>query len=456
MGGGGVTALDQRIEAGLRPIPGRLVQRATYPPRTGHRNRWPGRHRGSRRRRKALTGDRTSSGFQVRKTVRRAGGACPKRSLIEERLQIRSLRLTDFRNYAEAGVEFSPGLNLVVGRNGQGKTNLLEAINVLSGLGSHRGAAGEAMVRQGAERAVLSGTGSAGGRDVRMDAEVKRTGGTRLLVNRVAVERMGASSSAGMLVAVAFSPDDLVIIKGGPEERRRLLDQGAARVRLLGATDRQEFERVLRQRTGLLKAAPNSHRALATLDVWDESFARAGAVVVRNRLSVVDKLRPEVLRRYRSVAGVGAEVSVEYKASWLEPGAVSEDELRAALFDALAKARSKDLERGVSTVGPHRDDVEVLLGGTDARLFASQGEQRSLALSLRMAERDLVAADRGEDPILLLDDIFSELDEVRRGHLVEMVATSGQTIATATSGAGWPMAVSQTLSVEAGRVVANG
>jgi DNA replication and repair protein RecF len=372
-------------------------------------------------------------------------------------LQLRSLRLTDFRNYADAAVEFRPGLNLVVGRNGQGKTNLLEAINVLSGLGSHRGAAGEAMVRQGAERAVLSGTGSAGGRDVRVDAEVKRTGGTRLLVNRVAVERMSASSSAGMLVVVAFSPDDLVIIKGGPEERRRLLDQGAARVRPLGATERQEFERVLRQRTGLLKAAPTSHRALATLDVWDESFARAGAVVVRNRLAVLDRLRPEVLRRYRSVSGLAGEVSVEYKASWLEPGTAStasEEGLRAALFDALAKARSRDLERGVSTVGPQRDDVEVLLEGADARLFASQGEQRTLALSLRMAERDLVAANRGEDPILLLDDIFSELDEVRRSHLVEMVAASGQTIATATSGAGWPMAVSQTLTVEAGRVLA--
>ena len=377
-------------------------------------------------------------------------------------MQIRGLRLTDFRNYAEAGVQFSPGLNLVVGRNGQGKTNLLEAINVLSGLGSHRGAAGEAMVRQGADRAVLSATGSAGGRDVRVDAEVKRTGGTRLLVNRVAVERMSASSSAGMLVAVAFSPDDLVIIKGGPEERRRLLDQGAARVRPLGATERQEFERVLRQRTGLLKAAPNSHRALATLDVWDESFARTGAIVVRNRLAVLDQLRPEVVRRYRSVSGLAAEVSVEYKASWMDgsevaakvqSGTVAEDELRAALLDALAKARGRDLERGVSTVGPHRDDVEVLLEGADARLFASQGEQRSLALSLRMAERDLVAANRGEDPILLLDDIFSELDESRRGHLVEMVAASGQTIATATSGAGWPLAVSQTVMIEAGRVV---
>jgi DNA replication and repair protein RecF len=176
---------------------------------------------------------------------------------------------------------------------------------------------------------------------------------------------------------------------------------------------------------------------------------------------VLARLRPEVRRRYRSVSGLEAEVSVDYKASWLDGpglglGSVSEADLRSALFDALGKARSRDLERGVTTIGPHRDDLDVLLEGADARLYASQGEQRSLALSLRMAERDLVAETRGEDPILLLDDIFSELDEARRGHLVEMVAASGQTIATATSGAGWPLAVSQTLTVDAGRVVAHG
>ena len=375
---------------------------------------------------------------------------------------MRGLHLMDFRNYAEASVEFTPGLNLVVGRNGQGKTNLVEAINVLCGLGSHRGATAEAMVRQDTERAVISGTGTAHGREVRVDAEIKRSGGTRLLVNRVAVERQGTSAA---LVAVAFSPDDLVIIKGGPEERRRLLDQGAARVRPLAGTERQEFERVLRQRTGLLKAVPNSSRALTTLDVWDESFARAGAVVVRNRLAVLDNLRPEVQRRYRAVSGLQTEVSVEYRASWMEgAGSLSlgagapkltEEGIRAVLLDALAQARPRDLERGVSTVGPHRDDLEVLLEGADARLYASQGEQRSLALSLRMAERDLVAEARGEDPILLLDDIFSELDDARREHLVAMVASSGQTVATATSGAGWPLAVAQTLTVDAGRVVSH-
>ena len=367
---------------------------------------------------------------------------------------MRGLHLTDFRNYAEASVEFAPGLNLVVGRNGQGKTNLVEAINVLCGLGSHRGATGEAMVRQGAERAVVSGSGRAGGREVRVDGEVRRTGGTRLLVNHVPLDRLGAPVP---LVAVAFSPDDLVIVKGGPEERRRVLDQGAGRLRALATAERQEFERILRQRTGLLKASSStSQRALATLDVWDESFARAGAVLVRNRLSVLERLRPEVLRRYRAVAGSEAEVALKYRAAWMEGPPGGEEEIREALAAALVKARPRDLERGVSTAGPHRDDLEVLLDGMDARVFASQGEQRSLALSLRMAERDLVAESRGEDPILLLDDIFSELDEVRREHLVAMVSGSGQTIATATTGAGWPLTVELTLTVEAGRVASVG
>jgi len=374
------------------------------------------------------------------------------------------LTLTDFRNYAAATVEFAPGLNLVVGRNGQGKTNLVEAVNVACGLGSHRGARAEAMVRHGAERAIVSAAGVGAGREVRLDVEVKRTGGTRMLVNRVAVDR----SSSAPLVAVSFSPDDLVVVKGGPEERRRLLDQAAMRLRPLAAAQRQEFEQVLRQRTGLLKAAPASQRALATLDVWDESFARAGAVVVRNRLSVLERLAPVTAGRYRSLAGSGGagaspglggpapEVTLDYEASWAAPVPAGEEEIRAALLEALARARPRDLERGVSTVGPHRDDLAISLDGADARLYASQGEQRSLALSLRMAERDLVAEERGEDPILLLDDMFSELDEGRREHLVAMVASSGQTIATATSGAMWPGSVARVLTVDAAKVVIDG
>lgn len=379
-------------------------------------------------------------------------------------MEMRELRLREFRNYDLATVEFAPGLNLVLGRNGQGKTNLVEAVHVLCGLGSHRGATGEAMVRHGANEAIVSGSGTAGGRELRVDAEVRRSGGTRMLVNRVAMDR----SAGAPVVSVAFSPDDLVLVKGPPDERRRLLDQGAARLRALGGAERQEFERVLRQRTGLLKAAQSSPRALATLDVWDESFAKAGAAVVRNRLRVLEQMVPEVRRRYGelagptgSAAGASSAVELEYRASWVEAGVGTgggnvEEEIQAAIARALTGARNRDLERGVSTVGPHRDDVEIRLGGADARLFASQGEQRSLALSLRMAERDLVALHRGEDPILLLDDIFSELDDRRREHLVAMVAGSGQTIATATSAEGWPLAVERTLLVDAGTVTAGG
>ena len=371
---------------------------------------------------------------------------------------MRTLALTDFRNYVTAAVEFAPGLNLVLGENGQGKTNLVEAIAVLCGTGSHRGATGEAMVRLGAERAVVSGAGRDSAREIRVDAEVKRAGGTRLLVNRVPVERQGGVP----MVAVAFSPDDLVIVKGAPDERRRLLDQGGARLRVLAGAERQEFDRVLRQRTGLLKAAINSRRALATLDVWDESFARTGALVIRNRLAVLERLLPEVRRRYQALAGPRAEVDLRYRPTWVAPeelpppGDSRVAAVGEALIAALGGARSRDLERGVSTVGPHRDDVEVRLNGADARTFASQGEQRSLALALRMAERDLVAGERGEDPILILDDIFSELDDARREHLVAMVAGSGQTIATATSGAGWPVgsgrAVERMFVVDAGVV----
>lgn len=374
-------------------------------------------------------------------------------------MNVAELRLREFRNYAEEAVGFAPGLNLVLGRNGQGKTNLVEAIYVLCGLGSHRGATGEAMVRHGAMESIISASGSAAGREVRVDAQVRRSGGTRLLVNRVAADR---AVGPPPLVAVAFSPDDLVLIKGPPEERRRLLDQGAHRLRTLAGSERQEFERVLKQRTGLLKAAINSRRALATLDVWDESFARTGAVVVRNRLDVVHRLVERVRMRYRELSGQEVEVRLNYRPTWAEgvgeemvgPGGV--ELIATALRSAVAGCRPRDLERGVSTLGPHRDDLEVSLGGTDARLYASQGEQRSLALSLRMAERDLVADARDESPILLLDDIFSELDEGRRGRLVGMVAGSGQTIATATSAAGWPLAVERTLTVDAGRVTAGG
>ncbi len=367
-------------------------------------------------------------------------------------VQLDWIELVDFRNYQQESAELGPGVTLVTGRNGQGKTNLLEAVHVLCGLGSHRASGVEPLVCAGAERAVLRGRGASHGRQVRADAEIRHGAGVRLLVNRVPLERYRVAGVG--LCAVVFSPEDLMLIKGGPEERRRFLDQGAARLRPLVTVQRLEFERVLRQRNGVLKAAATSRRALATLEVWDESFVRAGAEVVGNRLGFLRRLAPSAARRYEEVSGGREQSNLVYRPSWEEGGTAfeGEDEIGRALAAALSHARPRDLDRGTSTCGPHRDDLGMSLAGLDARVFASQGEQRSLALALRLAERELASEAGGEEPILLLDDVFSELDEERRSHLVALVESSGQTIATTASAQGWPVSASRRLRVEGGRI----
>jgi DNA replication and repair protein RecF len=377
-------------------------------------------------------------------------------------LDVRSLRLVDFRNYAEAYVEFGPGVNTVVGRNGQGKTNLLEAIYVLSAVGSYRAPNNAALVRHGAERAVVRATAGSHGRDIEVAAEVRRAGGIRLLLNRVPLER--AREMEGTLGAVLFSPEDLALVKGGPEERRRYLDHAAARGRPAVAARRQELDRALKQRNGVLRAAQVNKRALRTLEVWDEQLTRIGAAVVRSRMDVLRALRPHIARRHGEVgAAVSGEIELTYRAAWHEgepqppePGLLAgtgDDALtralEAALGAALAKALERDIERGVTTTGPHRDDLELQLAGADARSFASQGEQRSIALALRLAERDLAAHVLGEDPVLLLDDVFSELDEARRAQLSALIRSTGQAVVTTTDLAGREQG-DRTYEVEAG------
>jgi DNA replication and repair protein RecF len=367
-------------------------------------------------------------------------------------VEVRTLRLVDFRNYAEAYVELGPGVNMVIGRNGQGKTNLLEAVYVLSAVGSYRAPNNAALVRHGAERAVIRAGAGSRGRDIEIAAEVRRTGGIRLLVNRVPLER--AREMEGMLGAVLFSPEDLSLVKGGPEERRRYLDHAAARGRPSIAARRQELDRALKQRNGVLRAAQVNRRALRTLEVWDEQLTKIGAAVVRNRIDVLEALRPHVARRHGEV-GAG-EVDLTYRAAWLDDGAAQPRleqpegaarmpltaadgpdaltaRLESALLAALTRSLERDIERAVTSAGPHRDDLEVRLGGSDARSFASQGEERSIALALRLAERDLAAEVLGENPVLLLDDVFSELDEARRAQLGDLIRATGQAIVTATS-----------------------
>lgn len=364
-------------------------------------------------------------------------------------MEVSRVELIDFRNYESAAAGLDPGFNLILGRNGQGKTSLLEAVYCLSALGSHRAPTSAAMIRHGAGRAVVRAWGSAGGRDLELSAEVARGAGIKVSVNR---QRVGRGARDRTLAAILFSPEDLELVKGGPEERRRYLDQAAVRVRPVTASDRQEFDKALRQRNGVLKAARSNPRALKQLDVWTEQVTATGAAVVVNRLQALEQLRPAIRSRYRELAATDPP-EVTYQPSWIDgPAPPERSAVAEALATRLADTRARDLEAATTLAGPHRDDVVIELSGQGARLFASQGEQRSLALSLRLAERDVAADVLGEEPILLLDDVFSELDQHRRDRLGELVSTSGQTIATATSAESLPVRGGRRLVVEKGRL----
>jgi DNA replication and repair protein RecF len=364
-------------------------------------------------------------------------------------VEVRGLRLTDLRNYERAEVAFDEGLNLVVGANGRGKTNLLEAIYVASSSASYRPGGNRSLIRWGCERAFMNLDAAVSARSVRIDVEVSSTGAIRTLINRAAPH---GSLLESALAVVLFSPDDLAIVQGPPEGRRRFLDHAAARIRPRALATRREFERVLRQRNGLLKAAQSNPKALSSLDTWDEQFIEKGSALVEVRLQTLEKLRPQASKYQAAVSGGASEVGMAYAASWAD----RLDDPHSELASALEASRSSDLDRGVSLVGPHRDDVEITLAGSDARIYSSQGEQRTIALALRLAEHDVVKDERGQEPVLLLDDVFSELDDSRRGHLAEAVAGTGQAIVTATSAEGLPLDPAKVLRLEGGGVLHDG
>lgn len=361
-------------------------------------------------------------------------------------MRLDALWLTDFRNYAAAELRPAPGLTVLVGSNGEGKTNLLEAIGYLATLSSFRGAPGEVLVRAGAEAGVVraevvSGAASVPergpGRRVLLEAELRPAGRDRVLVNRQPLRR--ARDLLGSLRVSVFSPDDLALVKGGPAERRRLLDDAlvacAPRIDAL----RSDLDRVLRQRGSLLKQAGGRATAevTATLDVWDAKLTTLGEDLAGARERLVERLAPRVGRAYDRVASASADVTLSYEAPWRSVG----------LAAALAAARADDLRRGVSTVGPHRDELALGITGLPARTHASQGEQRSLALALRLAVHDVVADVTGTAPVLLLDDVFSELDAGRAGALLAALPP-GQALLTTASGL--PAAATPELVVRVG------
>lgn len=323
-------------------------------------------------------------------------------------MRVSRLWLTDFRNYTTAELAPAPGLTAVVGSNGGGKTNLLEAVGYLATLSSFRGAPGDALVRAGCEQAVVRSEIDDGGRVSLVEAELRISGRDRVLVNRQPLRR--ARDLLGTLRITVFSPDDLALVKGGPAERRRLLDETLVACAPRHDATRSDLDRVLRQRNTLLKQAGGrlSAEVEATLDVWDAQLAEIGEVLGRARQKLAERLEPVVGKAYDDVASASARLTLTYEAPWRAAG----------LASALAAARREDLRRGVSTVGPHRDELSLTINGLPSRTHASQGEQRSLALALRLASHAVVTDVTGSSPVLLLDDVFSELDRDRSAALL--------------------------------------
>lgn len=336
---------------------------------------------------------------------------------------LRRLWLTDFRCYEDVEVSFADGLTAIVGENGEGKTNLLEAVGYLATLTSFRGAPSDALVRVGADQATVRAEAEREGRNLLIEAELVPGGRSRIQVNRQRLPR--ARDLLGALRVSVFAPDDLELVKGGPGERRRYLDDALVAAHPRHDQLRTELDRVLRQRNALLRQSGGrlTPDVEVTLEVWDTKLVEVGEALTRERLALLEHLRPVLALAYDRVAHVEAEVTATYQSSWWADG----------LASGLAATRRDELRRGVTLVGPHRDDIELAIGGLPARTHASQGEQRSLALALRLAAHDVVTNAAGSPPVLLLDDVFSELDPGRSGALLDSLP-AGQTLLTSAGG----------------------
>ncbi|MCY0942725.1 DNA replication/repair protein RecF [Streptomyces antarcticus] len=362
-------------------------------------------------------------------------------------MHVSHLSLADFRSYARAEVPLDPGVTAFVGPNGQGKTNLVEAIGYLATLGSHRVSSDAPLVRMGAERAVIRAALTQGERRQLVELELNPGRANRARINRSSQVR--PRDVLGIVRTVLFAPEDLALVKGDPGERRRFLDELVTARSPRMAAVRSDYERVLKQRNTLLKSAAMARRHggrsmdLSTLDVWDQHLARTGAELLAHRLDLIATLLPLADKAYEQLAPGGGPLGMAYKSSAgaadesaesaeaVDGGAArTREALYEALLAALAEVRKQEIERGVTLVGPHRDDVLLRLGELPAKGYASHGESWSYALALRLASYELLRSE-GSEPVLILDDVFAELDARRRERLAELVAPGEQVLVTA-------------------------
>ncbi len=363
------------------------------------------------------------------------------------------LWLSDFRCLREIDVELASGLTVLQGANGQGKTSLLEAVGWVARARSFRGVSDAMLVRSGATEAIVRAEVTTSSRQQLFEAEVKVTGRNRIFCNRQAVTR--ARDLHGLLRVTVFAPDDLTLVKGGPSERREFLDELLAMLAARYDAARGDFDRVLKQRNALLRSGVRDEDARFTLDVFDDQLVHAGAELVRGRLRLLERLVPAVAAAYEMLALDARPIDATYVSeSAPEPlTAADAGGVETQLREALERRRRAEIDRGLTLVGPHRDELHLTIDGLDARYQASQGEQRTLALALRLAGHMVVRDLAGAAPVLLLDDVFSELDAQRAAALVRNLPP-GQTLLTTAGELPPDVEAQQTLIVHAGHVEA--
>ncbi len=343
---------------------------------------------------------------------------------------VRHVSLADVRNYETLEVGLEPGINAFVGPNGQGKTNLVEAVAYLSTLGSHRVATDAPLVRRGAERAVIRADVTRDDRSLLLEIEVTPGRANRARINRAPVTK--TREILGILRTVVFAPEDLALVKGDPGERRRFLDDLLVQRQPRLAGTRADYDRVLRQRNALLKSSGAARRTnldevVRTLEAWDEQLSRLGAEIITARRELTAALAPLASQAYQELVPASDTIGLRYR-SVIDD--VEAPDVTAALLSEIYRRRKEELDRGVTLVGPHRDDVDVTLGPAPLKGYASHGESWSAALAMRLAAYDLLTTESGA-PVLVLDDVFAELDARRRAHLAERVAEAPQVLITA-------------------------
>ncbi len=362
------------------------------------------------------------------------------------------LSLTDFRCIESLDIELGTGITVIQGDNGQGKTSLLEAVGWPARASSLRNVGDSMVVRAGCDVAIVRSEIIDGDRHQSFEAEIRAAGRNRMLVNRQPVQRI--RDLHGLLRATIFAPDDLQLVKGSPAIRRTYIDDLLEGLAPRYAAALHDFERILKQRNALLKQIARDRSALATLTAFDEQLVTASSEIIRGRIRLLDRLSDPVTEHYQAL-GEGDEVSIAYRAEWNDDQCLCVSDIDAItdlLWEAVRRRHSQELDRQVGLVGPHRDDLVLRLHGLEARTQASQGEQRSFALAMRLAGHSVLTEILGAAPVLLLDDVFSELDVRRAAALVQLLPV-GQTVLTSATRIPNGVHVERVLEMRSGRIV---